>query len=154
VIPRDTLLHHVQRMLMHDLDLSYAQVEVDDDGDVCLFFEDDLLVIARLVTHDGQEWVRLWSVAATGLRRNAKLLREVNEINSHLFAARVLLTDFGALIVSGELLAESLGKGELGTLARIIGDTVNDVGTLVQLVFGGAADENEDTPVAPGEAGS
>jgi hypothetical protein len=41
--------HHLQRMLMHDLELSYADVAADEDGDYPLRTESGVRVYARLI---------------------------------------------------------------------------------------------------------
>jgi hypothetical protein len=136
VIPRATLEHHLQRMLMHDLELPYADVEADEDGDYPLLTESGALVYARLIYEADQVWVRLWTQAAHGLRRTAKLLREVNEINQRHVGSRVLLSDNGVLIVAAEVRADSVEPGELGTLIGILTETATEIGELVQIVYG------------------
>lgn len=123
------LWHHVQRSAMADLDLTWAEVQPDEDGDIVT-----VDVCIRLLVDEG--WVRVWRVAASGLRPTVKLLREVNDHNVSLRGARVLLTDGGTLIVAGELRAESLEPGELGTLVRIVAECAEQVGPPVQIVYG------------------
>ena len=137
MIPRPAMEHHVQRMLMHDFELAYADVESDDDGDYAIPTESGT-VFARLIFDADRVWVRLWTEAARGLRRSAKLLREVNEINQRHVGSRALLTDNGVLIVAAEVIAESVEKGELGTLVGILAETAEEIGSLVQIVYGGA----------------
>lgn len=148
MIPRPTLEHHLQRMLMHDLDLSYADVKADEDGDYPLRIENGVLIYARLIYDADQVWVRLWTQVAGGLRRTAKLLREVNEINQRHVGSRVLLTDEGVLIAAAEVRADSVEPGELGTLVGILNDTVIEVGGLVQIVYGEPAPSSEQAPRA------
>jgi hypothetical protein len=131
-------------MLMHDLELSYADVEADDDGDYSLRTEGGVLVYARLIHDADQVWVRLWTQVAHGLRRTAKVLREVNEINQRHVGCRVLLTDDGTLIAAAEVRADSVEPGELGTLIGILSDTVTEVGGLIQIVYGDAVDFSDD----------
>ena len=126
------LLHHVQRSAMADLDLTWAEVQPDEDDDIVT-----LDACIRLLEMEG--WVRVWRVAASGLRPSVKLLREVNDHNVSLRGARVLLTDNGLLIVAGEIRAESLEPGELGTLVRIVADCAEQVGPPVQIVYGSPA---------------
>jgi hypothetical protein len=130
--------HHVQRMLMHDFELSHADVEADGDGDYAIPVRDGVVVYARLIWDAGQVWVRLWTEAAHGLRPTAKLLREVNEVNSHLVGSRVLLTEAGRLVVAAEVRADSVERGELRTLVVTLSDTVTEIGELIQIVYGEA----------------
>jgi hypothetical protein len=152
VIPRATLEHHLQRMLMHDLELSYADVEADDDGNYPLHTDSGVLIYARLIHAEDQVWVRLWAEAARGLRRTAKLLREVNEINQRHVGSRVLLTDHGSLVVAAEVRADSVEYGELGTLIGILTDTVTEIGGLVQIVYGEPLPASDDAARGAGTA--
>jgi hypothetical protein len=131
-------------MLMHDLELSYADVEADEDGDYPLHTDSGVLVYARLIHAEDQVWVRLWAEAARGLRRTAKLLREVNEINQRHVGSRVLLADNGVLIVAAEVRADSVEPGELGTLIGILTETATEIGALVQIVYGEPAPASDD----------
>jgi hypothetical protein len=134
VIPLAALEHHLRRVAMGDLGLSYADSAPDEDGDICLP-ADPVPVYARLLSTT-PPCVRLWSVAATGLKRSARLLREVNEINSQQLHTRVVLTADGRLMVLAEVMAASLEHGELAALARRVSSTVSEVGPLVQVVYG------------------
>ena len=123
------LWHHVQRSAMADLDMDWDEVQPDGDGDIiapgaCI----------RLLEDEG--WVRVWMVGATGLRRSAKLLREVNDLKVSIRVARVMLTEGSQLIVAGEVRAESLEPGELGELVRIVAQCAARIGELVQIVHG------------------
>jgi hypothetical protein len=137
-------------MLMHDLELSYAEVEADDDGDYPLHTDAGVLVYARLIHHADQVWVRLWTQAACGLRRTAKLLREVNEVNQRHVGTRVVLTDDGGLIAAAEVRADSVEPGELGTLVQALSDTVTEVGGLIQIVYGDALQHLDGSPRTAG----
>lgn len=83
---------------------------------------------------DGVTWARVGTVAATGLKPMAKLLREINEINVVIRACRALLTDGGQLIVAAEIICESLEPGELTQIAGRVVSYAEQVGELVQLV--------------------
>ena len=127
--------HHVQRSAMADLELDWDDVQPDEDGDI-------VTVDACIRLIECRGWVRVSRVAANGLRRSAKLLREVNDHNVSLCGARVLLTEGGLLIVAGEIRAESLEPGELGALVRIVADTAEQVGELVQIMYGSWASDS------------
>ncbi len=126
------LLHHVQRSLHRDLEIPMGALAPDQDGDIAVSVE-DVLCFVRLWRG---RWARVWVVAAEGLKPTVKVLREVNGWNRELIGARALLTDGGALIVSGELRAESLEAGELGDLVRQVATCAGGLGPLVRLVHG------------------
>lgn len=107
---------------------------VDDDGDLCIPYRGRTLW-ATLLVEDSATWARVWTVAATGLKRTAKLLREINEINVAIRACRALL-DGGQLIVAAEIICESLEPGELTQIAGRVVSYAEQVGEPVQLVHG------------------
>ena len=137
MIPLEALHNHLRRVAMADLELTYAQTEPDDDGDICLSNE-ITPVYARLIIGPPPT-VRLWAVAASGLKRSSRLLREVNEINAHQMHVKVVLSSDGQLAVASEVLAVSLEEGELEVLHRAVAATVEEIGLLVQLVHGEAS---------------
>ena len=110
----EILMHHLCRSLHRDLEvpMSALALAVDDDGDLCIPYHGRTLW-ATLLVEDSVTWARVWTVAATGLKRTAKLLREINEINVAIRACRALLTDGGQLIVAAEIICASLEPGEL-----------------------------------------
>lgn len=139
------LLHHLQRMLMRDLELTLAQVKPEDDGEIAVVGDEGVVLYARLF--GDQVWARLWAVAARNLKPSAKLLREVNEHNQALCGARAFLHD-GQLVVVGEMPAASLEPGDLRLLADEIVSCALEVGSLVQVVYGGTAPSSADAPRA------
>jgi hypothetical protein len=132
------LLHHLQRSLHRDVCISFADLAVDDQGDICV---PGVLapVYVSLLSDGGSSgtWARVWTIAAEGLKPHVRLLREINEINSDLFGARVLL-DGGRLIVTAEVRAESIEPGELGELVQTVSRCAARVGPLVGIVHGAA----------------
>lgn len=144
-IPRAALEHHVQRMLMADFCVSYADVAVDEDGDVGITTPSGVRVYLRLL-YDVEDaaWVRVWSPAASDLRPTAKLLREVNEINQRSIGTRVLLTESRSLVVCAEVVAGSVEKDDLGILVQRLASAVTEVGALVQLVHGEVGRRHDD----------
>src|SRR5947209_5309539 len=105
------LVHHLQRCLMADAGLSWEDVQPDDDGDVCFIDEHDRLATVRIIVSGSVTWARVWVVAARGLKRSAKLMREVNELNLSLVGARAMLSPPGLLILAGEIALESVEAG-------------------------------------------
>lgn len=131
----ELLMHHLCRSVHRDLEVPMSALAVDDDGDLCIPHRGRTLWAALLV-EDSMTWARVWTVAATGLKRTAKLLREINEINVAIRACRALLTDGGQLIVAAEIICESLEPGELTQIAGRVVAYAEQVGEPVQLVHG------------------
>jgi hypothetical protein len=131
-----TLTHHLQRMLHRDFEIPMEGLQLDDDEDLCFVVEGWTCWASLLIEEGGATWARLWTVAARDLKRSARLLREVNEINTALRGCRVLLTDSGRLIVAAEVLAESIEPGELALVVGGITSCASSVGELVQLFHG------------------
>jgi len=131
----ELLMHHLCRSLHRDLVVPMSALAVDDDGDLCIPYQGRTLW-ATLLVEDSVTWARVWTVAATGLKPTAKLLREINEINVAIRACRALLTDGGQLIVAAEIICESLEPGELTQIAGRVVSYAEQVGELVQLVHG------------------
>lgn len=129
----EILLHHLCRSLHRDLVVPMSALVVDDDGDMGIPYRGRTLW-ATLLVEDSVTWARVWTVAAIGLKRTAKLLREINEINVAVRGCRVLLTDGGQLIVAAEVICESLEPGELTQIAGRVVAYAEQVGELVQLV--------------------
>ncbi len=130
-----TLTHHLQRMLHFDVAIPMDALELDADDDICVPIN-GWTCWATLLVEESTTWARLWTIAARDLKRSAKLLREVNEINTGLRGCRVLLTDNGQLIVAAEVLAESIEPGELWEILTRITVCASSVGELVQLFHG------------------
>jgi hypothetical protein len=135
----DALLHHLQRSMHRDLCVSFGDLALDDQGDITIAAENGPCYVS-LLSEDGSSttWARVWTIAAEDLKPTAKLLREINEINTEMLAARILLADNGRLVVTAEVRAESVEPGELGDLVHIVGRCAARIGPLVGIVHGGA----------------
>lgn len=80
--------------------------------------------------------VRVFAYAAVGLRRSAKLLAEVNDLNSRSRWARVFWVD-GRVMVSAELHWTTLDRASLARTLECVGTVADDIGTLLATVYGG-----------------
>lgn len=130
----DTALRaHVLRCLHRDLCIE--RVRPDHDGDVSLPVG-EVRVVLRLLS-GSPALVRVWAVAASGLPGTAKVLREVNDVNTGLSGSRCFLAPGGVLVVVGELEVVSIEPGELGRLVLRVGDTATRVGSMLVAVHGG-----------------
>jgi hypothetical protein len=109
-------------------------MEPDDDGDYGIV-HDGMLCWVRIL--GGEEpIVRVWAQAAYDVKRSAKLLAELNEVNSGLRLLRCFWHQ-GTVIVAGEMVLESVEPGDLGGLVMHVGATARHTGELVAAFFGG-----------------
>ncbi len=133
----DALLHHLKRSLVSDVCIAFADLEVDAHGDICVPGELGPVYVCLLPGPASSEtWARAWTIAAEGLKGSVKLLREINEINSELMGARVVLVEDGRLVVTAEVRAESIEPGELGQLVVTVSRCAARIGPLVGMVHG------------------
>lgn len=144
----DALLHHGQRMLMADCGLDWDSVQLDEDDEICFLDSHERMVTVRFVHDAGTTWLRVFVTAAHDLKRSAKLLREVNELNLSLVAARALLLGT-RLILSAEVTLESLEAGELRRLVDLLSDNAERSGPMIQMLYGQAAPDRQGRQVEP-----
>ncbi len=116
-------------------DLGIGSMQPDDDGDYGIV-HDGMLTWTRIMAGD-DPLVRVWARAAYDVKRTAKLLVELNDINSTLRLIRCFWHD-GAVIVAGEMVLESVEPGDLGGLVTHVASTARHTGELIAAVFGGA----------------
>lgn len=129
-----TLLRsHVERCLQESMDL--CRVGTDCDGDYP-FVHDSAVYYVSLLEAADTWWVRVWSVAATGVRQSAALLRELNELTSRSPLVKVVWRQ-GAVHVEGMLHGCAVHEESLGRLCVAVGETSASIGALVAAVHGG-----------------
>lgn len=127
----DLARSHVKECLREAFELE--TVHADDDGDFPFPFGTAVFFVS--VRQDGQQ-VKVWSPAVTGLKPTAAVLREVNEVNTHLEQGRAYLKH-GQLMIEGVLAVDSLTPDLIRELAVVIGSTADSVGQMVSAVHGG-----------------
>ena len=137
------LTHHMQRMLMADCGLSWADVQLDEDSEVCFRDEHDRIITVHVLERGPMVWLHVWVLAAMGLKPSATLLREVNELNLSLLGARAELTPWGYLVLSAEVALESLEPGELGRLVELLTENAERSGPMIQLMYGAGGASKE-----------
>jgi Putative bacterial sensory transduction regulator len=86
--------------------------------------------------------VRVFAHAAHGLKRTAKLLTEINEVNARSRWARVFW-DHGRVIVAAELPWTAIDRPALDQFMRSVGTVADDIGAMLAAVYGGQ------TPLPP-----
>lgn len=80
--------------------------------------------------------VRVFAHAAYGLRRSAKLLAEVNDLNARSRWAKIAFAD-GIVQVSIELPPAAVDRLTLAGAITAVGEVADDIGGLLAAVFGG-----------------
>lgn len=124
---------HVEKLLRDGWE--QCQIEVDEDGDFPFRFGTAACFV-RVVAGPPLA-VRVVATAATGVRRSAKLLTELNELNAH---ARSVTTYWcsGAVLVEKTLDATAVNDDTLLRACGEVGAAADSVGTLIAGVFDGA----------------
>ena len=123
---------HVERLLQDEWNV--CRVEADPDGDYP--FRQGTAVCWVRVVDAGQPLVRVFAHTACGLRRSAKLLTELNEIQNRSLTASVMLTD-GCVVIAQTLTAYELTCVALGQAMAAVGGLADEVGVLLAGMFGG-----------------
>ena len=142
------LLHHGQRMLMADCGLDWDAVQLDEDDEICFLDTHERMVTVRFFTDAGTTWLRVFVNAAQDLKRSAKLLREVNELNVSLIACRALLLG-SRLMLSAEVTLESLEPDELRRLVDLLSENAERSGPMIQMLYGQESPDRQGKQVEP-----
>jgi hypothetical protein len=90
--------------------------------------------------------VRIWAVAAVNLRTSAKLLREVNDINTRTRSCHVVFSK-SAVLVEQMIAAAGVNEQTLAQACASVTTVADDTGALFATVFDGV------TPVALSRTG-
>jgi len=116
--------------------------EVDSDGDVAVRQGTAACYVS---CHDGGfPVVRVWAVAALGLRPQGKLLREINDINARTKTAHVYLAG-GMVYVEQTMHAYGVDEATLSQAFLAVAGMANDIGSLMAMTFGGETPFPADT---------
>lgn len=108
--------------------------EVDDDGDVAIRQGTAACYVS---CHDGGfPVVRVWAIAATGLRPQGKLLREINDVNARSQTAHVYFAN-GLVYVEQTLHAYGVNQETVSQAFLAVAGVANSIGSLMAMTFGG-----------------
>jgi hypothetical protein len=124
---------HVERCLQDEWEL--CRVTQDPDGDYP-FRQGPAACWVQVCAGD-PVLIKVFGVAATGIRRTTKLLTELNEINNRAGTTHVVWTG-GTVLVQQTLLAEGVDRVTLGHACTAVGSLAADIGPLTAAMFGGA----------------
>ncbi len=129
---------HVERCLQQVFDS--CDLKTDSDGDWPYRWGTAMCWVS--VMPDEPHFVRVFSHAAYGVRRSAKLLAELNEVNGRATTANVYWND-GMVMVEQALHPAGVTVETLRQAYASVGQVADDIGHLIASVHGGA------TPFAP-----
>ncbi|HEY3534473.1 MAG TPA: YbjN domain-containing protein [Pedococcus sp.] len=123
----------VERLLMAQFDT--RELVVDVDGDVP--FHDETAACWVSIETRPALAVRVWGIAADGIRPTAAALREVNDLNQRAGLAKVTL-GAGRVVVEVRLPADQVSARSLSRACGHVVGMADDVGVLFAGVFGGS----------------
>jgi hypothetical protein len=135
------LRSHVERCLQDVWDV--CRVRADDDGDYP--FRAGTSACFVRIENERPKMVRIWAVAAQGVPRSAKVLGEINQVNSRSRSACVNWSG-GLIVVEQAIHAKAVGRTTLQQALDAVGKIAEDVGPMIAAVYGGT------TPFTPGDA--
>lgn len=123
---------HVERCLQQVW--TEPRVQPDEDGDYPFRWGSALGWVA---IDEEEPLLRVWAYAAAGLRRSAKLLGEINDINLRSRSVHVVLSGHYA-IVRQAMSAHGVDVESLGQAYGAVGSVAEDIGPMLAAVFGGS----------------
>lgn len=146
----DWLRSHVERCLEDGLDICRAMQ--DPDGDYP--FREK--TAAYFVSIDGSGdigKVKVWSPVVRGVKSNAKLLKELNDVNKRITLGR-MYHGCGDVMLEQVMPPSAVTTESLALTCHCIANVAADVGPMIAAVYGGSTffDSDEDEDVADGRA--
>jgi hypothetical protein len=106
----------------------------DADGDYPFRFRSAGYYVR--LSNEQSPTVQLFSVVVRDIKRTPKLLARINDINANMAFVRVYWTD-QKVVVSTELVAETLDAEELGNACNVVGRVADAIGKDLAAEFGG-----------------
>lgn len=142
----DWFRSHVERCLQDGRDV--PRVVQDGDGDYP-FRSGSAACYVSIAAEDVPTFTRVWALAAVDVRRSAKLMAELNDINVRALTARIYWAD-GSVVVEQMLIAEAVSVESLHEACEAVGSAADYYGVLIAAGFAGrarfdAVDEPHDT---------
>lgn len=143
------LRSHTERCLQEIWEQS--ELHADDDGDYP--FRHGTAICWVRVSPAPQQEVRVFAHAALRVKRTAKLLAEINDINVRARWVNVSLQD-DVVVVSGALHWTNINRPALAELLRATSHVADDIGAMIAAVHGGETpfELSDDELAEPGEA--
>jgi hypothetical protein len=123
---------HVERCVQDALGV--CRPVTDDDGD-WPFRVGTAACFVRLHVNE-HPMVEVFAVAAHGVRRSARLLTEINDVNARTRTARVVHA-CEQVLVTQTMLASACTSETLSQACQSVSHVANDMGVMIAVVFGG-----------------
>lgn len=124
---------HVERLLQDEWGV--CRVTVDGDGDYP-WRHGTAAGWVGVIDAGDRAMVRVWAYATLGVKRSAKLLTELNDIQLSCTAASVMLAN-STVIVSQTISPIGLTRPVLGQALESVSHVADDIGGLLAALFGG-----------------
>ncbi len=126
------LRSHVERCLQDLWDR--RDIGADGDGDYP-FRWGSAACFVRVEPGD-PPLVRVWAQAAVGVKRSAKLLAELNDVNQRTRTAHAFYADH-LVVVEQPVHAGAVDRVTLQQACESVGTVADDIGTMIAAVHGG-----------------
>ena len=129
----DWFRSHVERCLQDGWEA--PRVVQDGDGDYPFRFGTAACFVS-ITVGEVPTFVRVWAMAALEVKKSAKLLAELNEINARTLTARIHWAD-GSVVVEQMLIAEAVSTESLDQACHAVGTLADHCGSLIAAGFAG-----------------
>lgn len=124
------LRHHALRCLHRDMEFAPGVVHEGESWISFTAFDVECHIDLRDAANG-----RVWTIAGTGVKPTAALLRELNSWNERLHRAKVYVDEDRDVLVVADFRTESLEKDELGELVSSVVDCARRLGPVLDVVF-------------------
>ncbi|MDX6738687.1 T3SS (YopN, CesT) and YbjN peptide-binding chaperone 1 [Actinocorallia sp. A-T 12471] len=134
---------YVEKLVAEMLELD-GPLAVDKDGSIPVRRGSALYYIDVIDRGDSPHLVRVWSIVLRNVAGGRQLLKALNSINGRILQAKVFLTDEGKVIMSTELLADTVTVANLSYACDAIGDLADRFDDELQADFSGEKSFEDD----------
>jgi hypothetical protein len=124
---------HVERCLQDVWEV--PRVVQDRDGDYPFRFGTAACFVG-ITVGEVPTFARVWAIAVADVKKSAKLLAELNEINARTLTARIYWSD-GLVVVEQMLIAEAVSAESLDQACQAVGGVADNNGVLIAAAFAG-----------------
>ena len=129
----DWFRSHVERCLQDGWEV--PGVVQDGDGDYPFRFGTAACYVS-ITVGEVPTFARVWAMAVVGVKKSAKLLAELNDINARSLTARIYWAN-GSVVVEQMLIAEAVSVGSLDQACQAVGSMADNYGVLLAAGFAG-----------------
>ncbi|MCD0447974.1 YbjN domain-containing protein [Actinocorallia sp. API 0066] len=134
---------YVEKLVTEMLQLD-GPLSVDKDGSIPVRRGSALYYVDVVDRGDNPHIVRVWSILLRNAAGGRALLKALNSINARILQAKVFVTDDGDVIMSTELLADTLTVENLSYACDAIGELADRFDDELQADFSGEKSFEDD----------